>query len=208
VPEAELALGDLDRHSSAVRELAETVSRTGRTYYAQFPAPLDLFALVRVVRPRTIIESGVASGVSSTFLLLGAKSNGWGKLHSIDFPVKRKEAGRNESWAIPGRRSSGWAVPRALRRGWDLRLGRSEDLLKPLLEEIGVLEFYCHDSPVDVEHFEFEMRAILPHLRPGSLVVADNTDWDVFRSAAESVGAVPIRRKKSDLGAFRVPGRK
>ena len=206
--EAELSLGDLDSHSVAVRELTENISRTGRTYYAQFPAPLDLFALVRLVRPRTIVESGVASGVSSTFLLLGVKSNGRGKVHSIDLPVQRNKAGGNESWAIPRGLSSGWAVPSALRPTWDLRLGQSEELLKPLLGEIKALDFYCHDSPVDVEHFRFEMRAILPHLRPGSLVVADNTDWEVFKSAAESLGAMPIRRKKSDLGAFRVPGRK
>jgi hypothetical protein len=205
VSRAEGAVARLGRLSRVVDELVEKIERTGRSYYAQFPAPLDLYALVRLAKPANVIESGVSSGVSTTFLLLGIKSNGRGILHSIDLPVERRGGKGNESWAIPPGLISGWAVPPRLKRGWDLRLGRSEDLLKPLLAETGVLGFYCHDSPVDARHFEFEMDAIRGHLRPGSLVVADNTEWKTFEATAESVGASPIRRRKSSLAAFRVP---
>ena len=101
--------------------------------------------------------------------------------------------------------SSGWAVPTKLRNRWDLRQGRSEDLLRPLLEEIGTLNLYCHDSPVDVRHFEFEMRSISKYLKPGSLVVADNTDKRTFDETASSVGAEAFYHRHSSLGAFRVP---
>jgi hypothetical protein len=80
---------------------------------------------VRLTSPKNLVESGVASGVSSAFLLLGMAANRTGTLHSIDFPVMRQVRGRNESWSIPSGLSSGWAVPGRLKRKWDLRLGRN-----------------------------------------------------------------------------------
>ena len=205
IERAERAVGEVTTYSESIGELSRNIERTGRSYYAQFPAPVDLFALVRLSRPQSLVESGVASGVSSTFLLLGIKANSAGILHSIDFPIFRKGGRGNESWAIPQGMSSGWAVPTKLRSRWDLRQGRSEDLLKPLLKEIGTLDLYCHDSPVDVMHFEFEMESIRKHLKTGSLVVADNTDRKVFDEAARSVGAEAFYRRHSSLGAFMVP---
>jgi len=203
--EVERAVYGITAEKRTIEELSENIRRTGRSYYAQFPAPIELYSLVRLVRPKSLVESGVASGVSSAFLLMGSKANRVGILHSIDFPVARNRTGRNESWAIPSGMSSGWAIPNKLKRKWDLRQGRSEDLLEPLLKEIGTLDFYCHDSPVDQKHFAFEMKAIRNHLRPGSLVVSDNTDEDTFDKAADSVGARAFYRRGSSLGAFRVP---
>ena len=205
VDQAERALGEVTAYSELIAEMSRKIRGTGRSYYAQFPAPLDLFCLVRLSHPRNLVESGVASGVSSTFLLLGIKANLKGVLHSIDFPVVRKGTRGNESWAIPQGMSSGWAVPTKLRNRWDLRQGRSEDILRPLLEEIGTLNLYCHDSPVDVRHFEFEMKSIRKHLGHGSLVVADNTDRRTFDETARSVGAEALYRRHSSLGAFKVP---
>ena len=205
VSDVEASLSGLDVGSGPVAELVGRIMGSGRAYYAQFPAPLDLYSLVVLTKPKTVVESGVASGVSSAFILMGIRSNRRGVLHSIDLPVARRSGGRNPSWAVPAGGDSGWAVPNALRRGWDLRRGRSEDLLKPLLGEIGGLDFFCHDSPVDEDHFRFEMQAIVPHLGPGSLVVADNTDWDMFERTAGSVGTRALRRRNSSLGAFRVP---
>jgi hypothetical protein len=205
IERAKRAVNEVTTHSELIEELSRNIESTGRSYYAQFPAPLDLFALVRLRRPRNLIESGVASGVSSTFLLLGIKANSAGILHSIDFPVFRKGSRGNQSWAIPQGMSSGWAVPTKLRSRWNLRQGRSEDLLEPLLEETGTLDLYCHDSPVNIGHFEFEMKSIRKHLKPGSLVVADNTDEKVFDETARSVGAEAFYRRHSSLGAFLVP---
>lgn len=201
--QAQQAIMEITQHAPAVSELHEKISRSGRSYYAQFPAPIELFALVRLTSPKNLVESGVSSGVSSAFLLLGMAANHTGTLHSIDFPVMRQAQGRNESWSIPSGLSSGWAVPDRLKRKWDLRLGRSEHLLQPLLDEIGHVDFYCHDSPVDEKHFEFELRTVATYLRPGSVVVADNIDRKIFETVAQSVGAKAFYRRKALLGAFR-----
>jgi hypothetical protein len=205
VDAAARAVSSVVAEKGTIMELCENIRRTGRSYYAQFPAPIELYALVRLARPRILVESGVASGVSSTFLMLGARANNLGTLHSVDFPVSREGPRGNESWAIPSGMSSGWAIPAKLRGRWDLRQGRSEDLLKPLLNEVGTLDFYCHDSPVDRAHFAFEMNTIGKHLKPGSVVVSDNTDKDTFERAAEAAGANACYRRHSSLGAFRVP---
>jgi hypothetical protein len=205
--QAEQATNEIVEHGAIISELCENISRTGRTYYAQFPAPIELYAFVRLTLPEMLVESGVASGVSSTFMLLGTVANSHGRLHSIDLPVVRDKKRGGLPWSIPRGLSSGWAVPGAVRQGWDLRLGRSEDLLQPLCEELGSVDLYCHDSPVSAAHFGFEMKAITEHLRPGSLVVADNTNANkrAFASLAERVGAHPTYRRKSEVGAFRVP---
>jgi hypothetical protein len=203
--QAERAINEILRYASDVSALHGTISRTGRSYYAQFPAPIELYAMVRLTRPEYLVESGVASGVSSAFLLLGVTANRTGILHSIDFPMMRQARGKNESWSIPSGLSSGWAIPDSLKRKWDLRIGRSEDLLRPLLDEIGRVDFFCHDSPVDRKHFEFEMRTVAAYSRPGSVVIADNIDRDIFEAVARSVGAKVYFRRKALLGAFRVP---
>jgi Methyltransferase domain len=205
VGQAKAAVDGIVAQSGTIHELTANIRRTGRSYYAQFPAPLDLYGLVRLVKPRSLVESGVASGVSSAFMLMGAKANSTGTLHSIDFPVSWERKRGFESWAIPSGLSSGWAVPPGLKGNWDLRNGKSEDLLEPLLDEIGTLDFFCHDSPVDLKHFEFEMDAVGKHLKPGSLVVADNTYRRAFDAAAKSLGARALYRRGSSLGAFRVP---
>ena len=205
VERVEGAVYGITHEKELIMELSENIARTGRSYYAQFPAPIELYALVRLSHPKNIVESGVASGVSSASMLLGIRANRKGVLHSIDMPVFRVGRRGGDSWAIPQGLSSGWAVPVRLRKGWDLREGRSEELLEPLLDEITTLDFYCHDSPVDVAHFAFEMKTIGKHLKPGSVVVADNTDRDTFDRTARLAGATAYYRRASSLGAFRVP---
>ena len=200
--EASAAVERITDHSKTITKHCEKINRTGRYYYAQFPAPIELFALVVLSRPHNAIESGVSSGVSSTFMLLGMEENKFGTLHSMDFPVSRVKARGGESWALPQGMTSGWAVPDEIRSNWDLRLGKSEDLLGSLLEEIGTLDFYCHDSPVDDKHFEFEMDTIKNYLVPGSLVIADNTNRMIFNNTAASLGAKAYYRRQSSLGAF------
>jgi len=59
----------------------------GRPHYAQFRAPFELYALVRLLEPDHIIETGVSSGVSSAHFLLGVRRNRRGTVHSIDLPL-------------------------------------------------------------------------------------------------------------------------
>ncbi len=99
--EAERAIAGVTAHASLVDQMSRTMAQTGRTYYAQFPAPIELYALVRLAGPHCLVETGVSAGVSSTFMLLGAMANKRGVLHSIDQPAPRAEDGGGPAWILP-----------------------------------------------------------------------------------------------------------
>jgi hypothetical protein len=182
----------------------------GRESYAQIRAPFELFAITRLLRPEHIVEVGVSSGVSSAHFLAALRRNKRGRLHSIDFPLRQKgpTLDRAESSvALPPGRETGWAVPERLRDRWDLRLGRSEELLPALVGELAGIGLFLHDDLHTPAHLTFELETIRPHLRPGDVVLADNTVWtgEAFPRFARSLGARLVRRGRSDLVGLRVP---
>lgn len=203
-------LEEVDRLEPWIRTIRNLHREGGRQSYAQFRAPFELYALVRYLRPRHIVETGVSSGVSSAHFLLGIRRNRGGRLHSIDRPIEQRSArlGPHDSpVAVPPGRSSGWAVPPELRRDWDLRVGLSERLLPELVAEIPSIDLFLHDSHHTPKHLTFELETIRPKLRPGSVVLADNTVWTgaAFPRFARSLGARVVRRGRSDLVGLRVP---
>jgi len=203
-------LAELDELLPVARELREAHRAGGRPYYAQFRAPFELYALVRLTRPDHIIETGVSSGVSSAHFLLGVRRNGHGTVHSIDQPLPQRGPRfslRDSPVAIPPGRSSGWAIPPDLRTGWDLRIGSSEALLPSLVDEVGSLGIFLHDSRHTPGHLTFELSTVRPKLAPGSVVLADNTVWTglAFPRFAKSVGAPVHSRGRSDLVGLVMP---
>ncbi len=190
--------------------IADALTSTGRTYYAQFPAPLELYAIVRLLRPKHVVESGVSAGASTAHILMGLKKNRKGRLHSMDLPQYQRELRRTRgelSWSIPKGKDSGWAIPSHLKGRWDLRQGKSEGLLPALCRELPRVDLYCHDSPWTPDHLAFEFRTIRAALRPGSVVVADNTDYNpgAAEALARSFGTRILRRGRSSLIGIRVP---
>ncbi len=182
----------------------------GRTNYAQFRAPLELYTLVRFVRPDHVVETGVSSGVSSAHILLALRRNRKGRLHSIDLPTPQRgptlRTGETPV-ALPIGCHSGWAVPEALRVGWDLRIGPSEKLLPRLVRSLSSIGLFLHDSRHTPRHLAFELATVAPRLAPGAIVLADNTMWtgQAFPQFARKVGATVLRRGRSDLVGLRMP---
>jgi predicted O-methyltransferase YrrM len=161
---------------------------TGRDGYDE---GLRLYRLLRDVRPRVAVETGVCNGVSTAFLLLALEDNGEGELHSIDLPeVAGEEYKQGTFWdgkggaVIPPGKEPGWMVPPELRDRWHLVLGRSQEELPPLLDRLGAIDFFMHDSEHSYECMSFEFRAAWDALREGGVLVADdvnvNTAWDEF----------------------------
>jgi predicted O-methyltransferase YrrM len=162
-----------------------------------------LYGLVRALRPATVIETGTASGISTTYLLAALHRNGAGRLASIDLPF---EAGLGlevlpiipgtaidlyDSSPVPQGKESGWAVPDELRGRWELRLGDSRKLLPEALKEVGEIQIFFHDSLHTRDHMLFEFEAVWPHLAPGGVLVADDIfqrKHDAFPAFAREVG--------------------
>lgn len=201
-------LGELAEFTELETELGATLRSGGRASYAQISAPFELYALTRLLRPHHIVEVGVSSGVSSTHFLLGLRANHSGMLHSIDLPTFQKRAtlgARESPVSIPPGRTSGWAVPEALRAGWDLRIGPSEELLGPLIDELPEVDLFLHDDLHTPAHLTFELTTVRPKLTEGAVVLADNTDWTgpAFPRFAEEVGGSVHAKRGRDLVGLR-----
>jgi predicted O-methyltransferase YrrM len=161
---------------------------TGRDGYDE---GLRLYRLLRELRPEVAVETGVCNGVSTSFVLLALEDNGTGHLHSIDLPeVAGEEYEDGTFWdgkggaVIPPGKEAGWMVPPGLRERWDLVLGRSQDQLPALLDRVGEIDFFMHDSEHSYECMSFEFRTAWEALREGGVLVADdvnvNQAWDEF----------------------------
>lgn len=202
----EEAVGELQAHSALLAGIRTRHREAGRPFYAQITAPCELYALTRLSGAAEIVETGVSSGVSSAFFLLGLGRTGAGRLHSIDMPTR---TGSSPVRLPPGK-NTGWAVPTELLARWDLHLGPSQALLPELVRELGQVDLFLHDSLHTPEHLTFELETVRPRLVPGSLVLADNTDWtgDAFPRFARSLGAPVFTRRDSHLVGLRVPKRR
>jgi predicted O-methyltransferase YrrM len=150
-----------------------------------------LYRLLRELKPSVAVETGVCNGVSTAFLLLALEDNGEGELHSIDLPeVAGEDYAEGTFWdgkggaVIPPGKEPGWMVPPQLRPRWNLVLGRSQEVLPLLLDRVGGVDFFMHDSEHSYECMSFEFRTAWDALRQGGLLVADdvnvNAAWDEF----------------------------
>lgn len=194
------------------REIRAAHREAGRPGYAQIRAPFELYALVRLRRPDHVVEAGVSSGVSSAHFLLALSKNRHGQLHSIDWPTLQrgpKLGARESPVSIPPGRSTGWAIPERLKTGWDLRIGRSEDLLPPLVRELPSIELFLHDDLHTPTHLAFELATIRPKLSRAAIVLADNTVWtgQAFPRFARTLGVPWSFRGRGDLAGLATPAR-
>ncbi|MGI8540254.1 MAG: class I SAM-dependent methyltransferase [Rubrobacteraceae bacterium] len=122
----------------------------------------------RLVKPEVAVESGVAYGVSSAFILAAMEENGWGRLHSVDLRPLRRNT----------RRFHAIAVPEKSKERWSFHPGSSRRILPKLFSEIGggEIDFFLHDSLHTLRNMRFEFDEIWPRLRSGGLIVADDVE--------------------------------
>jgi predicted O-methyltransferase YrrM len=122
-----------------------------------------LYTICRVLRPDKVVETGVASGVSTSYWLCALEQNGKGRLHSIDFSTWEPE--------------TGWIVPDFLKHRWDLRVGRSSDHLPQLMNKLGKIDIFFHDSEHTHQNMIWEYTTAWTALKPGGVLLSHNIDF-------------------------------
>lgn len=122
-----------------------------------------LYDLCRETRPSLAVETGVADGFSSFFILKALEENRKGNLYSIEKPDLRYLEGKEP----------GWVVPQAYRHRWSLIIDSSEHALPQLSNRLGKIDFFLHDSIHTYRNMLFELRATWKHLRHGGYLMAD-----------------------------------
>jgi len=178
---ADLPYADLMRFRRELRndrEFQEHLKSCLRDVRYVFPEAAELYAVVRAFKPGVIIETGVASGISSAHILRALAANGKGRLYSIDLPNVQQGSG------LPQGRTSGWIVPDSLRGRWKLQIGDTRKLLPELLATLERVDLFLHDSDHSYEAMVFEFEQALPRLAYGGLLLSDDTHlhaaWDDF----------------------------
>lgn len=173
---------------------------TGRDGYGE---GLRLYAVLRKLRPRVAVETGVCNGVSTAFLLLALDANGTGELHSLDLPeIAGEDYEPGTFWngkggaVVPAGKEPGWMVPGHLRGRWRLTLGRSQDELPGLLGRLRTLDFFLHDSEHSDACMRFEFETAWAALREGGVLAAD----DVVANTAFADFAAVHGREPVELG--------
>lgn len=136
-----------------------------------------LYITCRKQRPDIVVETGVASGISSSYILCALNQNSHGHLYSIDLPRWQK----NES---------GWIIPNYLKRRWQLILGRSSAELAPLLQKVIEIDIFLHDSDHSYQNMLWEFQTVWKHLKTGGLLLSHNIDNNnAFSDFCQNVGA-------------------
>ncbi|MBA3366343.1 MAG: class I SAM-dependent methyltransferase [Actinobacteria bacterium] len=161
---------------------------------------INLYAVLRTVKPHIAVETGVCNGFSTAFSLLALERNGHGELHSIDLPRMIGTdyvpgtffEGKGQA-GVPEGKQPGWLVPDHLRHRWSLILGRSDEHLPELLERVGTIDSFLHDSEHSFENMWFEYSQAFPALREGGVLMShDINTTEAFPRFAAEHGREPI----------------
>ncbi len=141
---------------------------------------LLVYLLIRALKPKVVVETGVATGESTSHILQALSDNGKGILYSIDMPFQWYISPKDTLWVdiLPIGEQPGYLVPDELRARWTLILGRSCEKLPPLLESLGEIDLFLHDSEHTYENMTFEFNCAWTHIRTGGFLVTDDPVWE------------------------------
>jgi hypothetical protein len=141
-----------------------------------------VWSLTRHLRPERVVETGVAHGLTSRFILQALANNGAGHLWSIDLPPLDHEL----------RQQVGMFVSEDLAKRWTYISGSSRRRMPGLLSEIGPIDLFVHDSLHSERNVRFELDGAWANLRPGGAAVIDDIDANGgFRSFNETFPGHP-----------------
>ena len=184
-------------------EVDETLEKIGKskTLAKKMNYSWFYYALIRLAKPKDVIETGVWFGFSTAFLLQGLEDNGSGKLYSIDLPNAQYEfpksiynpQGRPSKALVGQAEHTGILVPDRLRPRWELIIGKSQEKLGPLLDKLQQIDLFIHDGEHTDEDMMYEFETAWKHLTPRGILVADDVHVSsAFPDFCRKQGVRPI----------------
>ena len=138
-----------------------------------------LYAMVRDLRPSTVVETGIANGHSTVVLLSALRRNGRGQLVSFDIDP-----------------AAGALVPPELRPAWKpviLPVRGERAAFRRAIDGLGPIDLFEHDSDHSFEWQSFELDTLWPRMRPGGILSIDDADWSWAALDFARRQAVPMR---------------
>jgi predicted O-methyltransferase YrrM len=127
----------------------------------------------RVLRPLVVVETGVAHGVTSAYILAALERNAQddhaqGHLYSIDRPPL---ASHSDAFV-------GICIPDSLKANHTLIRGDARAKLPAMLDALGKVDMFVHDSDHSYGHMKFELGLAYRHLRVPGIVISDDVDYN------------------------------
>lgn len=155
-----------------------------QTFWAlEIQSALFLYAFCRLTKPEKVVETGVAYGMGSSFILQALHDNQKGELFSIDStftPWQTKEM-------------IGVLTPKELRYRRKFEYGSSSKKLKKLLSKLGEIDIFFHDSMHTYRNMLFEFETAWPFLKKGGFIVSDDVlTNNAFYDFHTKVGIKPL----------------
>ena len=151
-----------------------------------------IWCLVAHLRPATVVETGVAHGLTSRVILEGLHRNGNGHLWSVDLPAIDPAL----------HHEIGAAVPADLRSRWTYVAGTSRRRLPGLVRKLQRVDLFIHDSLHTARNTRFELDTVWPALPPGGVAVVDdinrNLGFSRFVERAAPEASVTARHVTGD----------
>jgi|GEM_PF-778270 len=170
-----------------------------------------LYTLTRIVRPRRVVETGVAAGASTAFISAALIDNGMGQLHSIELPVDKVEGVRHTDgakfdWPHYG---VAWALPSIIRT----QLGNRHTLiledvrsaLPSLLSRLGEVDLFFHDDLHEPAHMLQQYRLVWTYLSSGGFLVSDDINYSWLQFQREHNLSRSVVKNSQRLAAIRKP---
>jgi predicted O-methyltransferase YrrM len=182
----------LEQDGARILEASPVVQGGGGAYAL-------LYFLTRQARPEVAVETGVASGWSSTAILAAMEANGVGRLHSSDLPY----ADRDGSAA-----AIGILVPDALRPRWRLCTQGDRVCLPEIVADCARIDLFHYDSDKKATGRDFAWGLVKPRLAPGAVVIFDDIQDNFhFRDlvAREGVPFQVFEFADKFIGLIRMP---
>lgn len=142
-----------------------------------------LYSIVRVTKPKNVVETGVGVvGATTTFILEAMRLNGSGHLWSID---------DNRFQPIHGI-NVGNGIPDDLRERHTLVIGRTRQWLEPLLRQCAPVDIFLHDGEHTFANMLYEYSTAWPLLSPSGILLTDDAGNDSIDVFSRTVNRTPL----------------
>ncbi|ELY68447.1 class I SAM-dependent methyltransferase [Natrinema versiforme] len=179
-----------DSYADRVAEIHDAGVATDTTHWRD---GVTLYVVCRALEVETAVETGVLFGSFDAHVLAAMAENGGGTLHAVDLPG-----------GPPGPFEYGHLIPDRCRDRWRLHRGDAREVLPELLERVGPLDLFLHDSDHRLPHMRFEYETARPRLEPGGVLASHDVRlsglFDRFTDANGLQSCVVC-----DTGIARVP---
>ncbi len=183
-------------YESAVASVPEWQTKKFRSLWVFRSFRILLYALIRDIKPKCVVETGVLHGMTSGFILEALALEGIGTLTSIDLPSLAESGAANRDGyddSLPPGKQPGWIVPSRLHGHWNLKLGSSRSVLPELCSAGVSIDMFIHDSEHSYSNMWFELTTAWDAMRQGGILICDNIEANTaFFDFCRRVGRMPL----------------